>query len=70
MGDDLGFRIPCTWAKENNIKNGSKIEVILQQERIIILPKGKSLDDMMAMVNDSNIHSPLSTSSPLGKEEW
>ena len=69
-GDSLGFRIPYIWAEENNIKNPSEIEVVMEQKRIVILPKKKSLDDMMAMVNDSNIHSPVSTSSPVGKEEW
>ncbi|MGP1530441.1 MAG: AbrB/MazE/SpoVT family DNA-binding domain-containing protein, partial [Treponema sp.] len=27
-GNSLGFRIPALWAKDNNVKNGSKIEVI------------------------------------------
>ncbi len=27
-GNSLGFRIPSLWAKDNNVKSGSKIEVI------------------------------------------
>jgi len=30
MGNSLGFRIPSLWAKDNNVKNGSKIEVIAE----------------------------------------
>ena len=26
----LGFRIPSLWVKDNNVKNGSKIEVIAE----------------------------------------
>ena len=30
-GNSLGFRIPSLWAKDNNVKNGSKIEVIAEK---------------------------------------
>ena len=69
-GNSLGFRIPSLWAKDNNVKNGSKIEVIAEKGKIIILPQKKSLDDMMAMVNDDNIHSEISTGHAIGNEEW
>ncbi|MBQ1712904.1 MAG: AbrB/MazE/SpoVT family DNA-binding domain-containing protein [Treponema sp.] len=69
-GNSLGFRIPSLWAKDNNVKSGSKIEVIAEKGRIIIIPQKKSLDDMMAMVNDDNIHSEISTGHAIGNEEW
>ena len=69
-GNSLGFRIPSLWAKDNNVKSGSKIEVITEKGKMIILPQKKSLDDMMAMVNSDNIHSEISTGQAVGKEEW
>ena len=69
-GNSLGFRIPSLWAKENNVKSGSKIEVIAEKGKMVILPQKKSLDDMMAMVNDDNIHSEISTGHAIGNEEW
>ena len=69
-GNSLGFRIPSLWAKDNNVKNGSKIEVIAEKGKMIILPQKKSLDDMMAMVTADNIHSEISTGYAVGKEEW
>ena len=69
-GNSLGFRIPSLWAKENDIKNGSKVEVIIEKTKIVILPQKKSLDDMLALVNDENTHSEISTGNTLGKEEW
>lgn len=33
-GNSLGFRIPSLWAKDNNVKNGSKIEVIAEKGKM------------------------------------
>ena len=41
-GNSLGFRIPSLWAKDNNVKNGSKIEVIAEKGKIVILPQKKN----------------------------
>ena len=69
-GNSLGLRIPSLWAKDNNVKNGSKIEVITEKGKMIILPQKKTLDDMLAMVTSENIHSEISTGNSVGNEEW
>lgn len=69
-GNSLGFRIPSIWAKDNDVQNGSKIEVIIEQGKLVIIPKKKSLDDMLDLITDDNIHSEISTGSAVGKEEW
>ncbi len=69
-GNSLGFRIPALWAKDNNVKNGSKLEVIAEKGKIVILPQKKSLDDMLNLVTPDNIHSEASTGNTVGKEEW
>mgnify|MGYP002765113318 FL=1 len=69
-GNSLGLRIPSLWAKDNNVRSGSKIEVIVEKGKITILPLKKSLDDMLAMVTPENIHSEVSTGNAVGKEEW
>lgn len=69
-GNSLGFRIPSFWAKDNNIKNESKIEVIAEKGRMVILPQKKTLDDMLAMVSSENVHSEISTGYSVGNEEW
>ena len=38
--------------------------------KFMILPKKKSLDDMLALVTDENIHSEISTGCAVGKEDW
>ena len=69
-GNSLGFRIPSIWAKDNNVKNGSKIEVIAEKGKIIILPQKKTLDDMLALVTPENLHLEISTDRSVGNEEW
>ena len=69
-GNSFGFRIPALWAKDNNVKNGSKLEVIAEKGKIVILPQKKSLDDMLNLVTPDNIHSEASTGNTVGKEEW
>lgn len=69
-GNSLGLRIPSLWAKDNNVRSGSKIEVIVEKGKITILPQKKSLDDMLAMVTPENIHLEVSTGNAVGKEEW
>ncbi len=69
-GNSLGFRIPSLWAKDNNVKSGSKIEVIAEKGKITIVPQKKSLDDMLSMVTEENIHSEISAGYAVGKEEW
>ena len=69
-GNRLGFRIPSMWAKDNEIKNGSKVEVIAEKGKMIILPQKKSLEDMMNLVTEENLHSEIETFEAVGKEEW
>ena len=69
-GNSLGFRIPSLWAKDNNVKNGSKIEVIAEKGKLIILPQKKTLDDMLALVTPENLHLEISTDRSVGNEEW
>ena len=69
-GNSLGFRIPSLWAKDNNVKNGSKIEVIAEKGKIIIIPQKKTLDDMLALVTPENLHLEISTDRSVGNEEW
>ena len=69
-GNSLALRIPSLWAKDNNIKNGSKIEVIAEKGKMLILPQKKSLDDVLALVTSDNIHSEVSTGDAVGKEGW
>ena len=59
-GNSLGFRIPSLWAKDNEVFVGSKVEVIAEKGKMIILPQKKTLENMKKdtpstndLINDS-----------------
>ena len=68
-GNSLGFRIPSMWARDNGVKSGSKVEVIAEKGKMIILPRKKSLEEMVNKITEENIHSEVETYA-VGKEEW
>ncbi|MGI5173444.1 AbrB/MazE/SpoVT family DNA-binding domain-containing protein [Treponema sp. OMZ 840] len=69
-GNSLGIRIPSLWAKDNAVKNGSKVEVIAEKGKMIILPQKKSLDDMLVMITDENLHAEIEIDNAAGNEAW
>lgn len=69
-GNSLGFRIPSAWAKENDVKNGCKVEIITEPGKITIIPKTKTLDSMLESITSENLHSEIETGFPTGNEEW
>jgi len=69
-GNSLGIRIPSSYAKEFNLKNGSSVEIIKDQGRLVIIPQKTTLDELLSLVTEDNIHSPIETGTSVGKEEW
>ena len=57
-GNSLGIRIPSFIAKNLALKNGSSVEILEEDDRIIIqASKKKSLKEILELVTDENIHS-------------
>jgi len=70
-GNSLGIRIPNSIAKELNLENGSHVEIIDEDGKILILPhERKNLIDKLKKITASNIHEEISTGYNVGKEEW
>ncbi len=69
-GNSLGLRIPSIWAKDNEVKSGNQVELIVEKGRIIILPQKKSLDEMLEKITSENMHSEIKTGPATGNEEW
>lgn len=69
-GNSLGIRIPAIYAREFELKNGSSVDIIEDQGKLIIVPKKQSLDDLLSLVTKENIHSSIETGVSAGKEEW
>jgi antitoxin MazE len=56
-GNSLGIRIPSYMAKDLLLENGSSVEILEEDNRIIIQPKNsKKLQDILSEITDENIH--------------
>lgn len=71
-GNSLAVRIPKSFAHESRIKEGSTVEVSLDDGRIVVEPVGAEYDltELLAKVTKKNIHEEIPSSGPVGKEVW
>ena len=72
-GNSLALRIPKSFAIESKVKQGSVVEVSLEQGKIIVAPITEpefTLDDLLAKVTKRNLHKEVDAGRSLGKEAW
>ena len=72
-GNSLALRIPKAFAAEAGLDSNSAVEITLVDDRIVIAPVVEpafTLDDLLAQVNDNNLHGEVDTGGPTGKEVW
>lgn len=69
-GNSLGVRIPNAIAKELRLKDGSPVDIEDKNGNIVISPKKYDLHEMMARVDENNIHEEFDTGIIEGKEVW
>lgn len=71
-GNSLAIRIPGSYAKDISLQQGSVVDLIKEKNKIIIVPKKKSLklSDLLKQITDDNIHSEEFSEGPVGKEIW
>lgn len=72
-GNSLALRIPKGFAQHSNLENNSEVDIHLEDRQIIIKPvirENKTLENLLAGVNENNIHSEVETGSAEGNEMW
>ncbi|MDR0313030.1 MAG: AbrB/MazE/SpoVT family DNA-binding domain-containing protein [Treponema sp.] len=70
-GNSLGIRIPNLIVRELSLEDGSPLDINNNGNEIIVRPVKKSrLLEMLAKINEENIHSEVETTGPVGKEIW
>ena len=69
-GNSLGIRIPAIYARELHLKDGSAIDIVQDDGKIVISQKKLSLPDMLSKVTNENIHCEINTGSSIGNEAW
>jgi len=69
----LALRIPKAFALDAQLENDSIVEMSLVDGQIIIKPistPGWSLEELLAGINENNIHPEVDTGSVVGNEDW
>lgn len=69
-GNSLGVRIPKMIANDLNLKDGAAVDIKDLNGQIIISPKQYTLQDMLKLIDASNIHNEIDTGNSVGNESW
>ncbi len=72
-GNSLALRIPKAFALDVQLEDDSVVEITLVDGQIIIKPVGSpawTLEQLLAGVNDDNLHSEIDTGQAVGNEAW
>ena len=71
-GNSLALRIPKSVATHSNIEQGSVVDLSLDNGRMIVEPAQEqySLEELLARVTKTNLHSEVDFGLPVGKEVW
>jgi antitoxin MazE len=72
-GNSLALRIPKAFAVDTQLENDSMVEISVVEGQIIVKPLVKpewTLEEMLAGINQQNIHNEIDTGSATGNEIW
>lgn len=69
-GNSLGIRIPKALAMEIGLKEGSKIDLDVEDGHLVIKPRTNTLEDLLSKITPDNLHSEVQTGEPQGRESW
>ncbi len=72
-GNSLAVRIPKAFVKEARLAFGSRVDLSVDDGRIVIDPHAESeyrLEDLLKGVNKRNLHTEVSTGGAVGREAW
>lgn len=72
-GNSLAIRIPKSFAKQIKIGQGSFVDLLLIEGKLIAKPldeKEYSLDQLLTGVTEQNLHTEIDTGNAIGREIW
>ena len=72
-GNSLALRIPKAFARQTNVRKGSRVRLVVERGRMVVTPvtSGKiTLKSLLAKVTPKNIHPETNWGKPMGKEIW
>jgi antitoxin MazE len=72
-GNSLAIRIPKSFAKQIKVSQGSFVDLLTFEGKMIAKPLDKieySLEQLLVGVTEQNLHTEIDTGSAIGKEVW
>jgi antitoxin MazE len=71
-GNSLAIRIPKNITKDTKVSEGSNIDIMIENGKIVLSPikKEYSLKELLKNITIENIHSEISTGDQTGGEIW
>ncbi|MDI6822945.1 MAG: AbrB/MazE/SpoVT family DNA-binding domain-containing protein [Bacillota bacterium] len=71
-GNSLALRIPKSFAEETRLKFGSPVKMVVSDGKIVIAPISPEyrLEELVAQINESNLHGEVVVSGRVGRESW
>ena len=71
-GNSLAIRIPSEYAKDINIKDGTAVDLIKSEDKLVIKPKRQriKLNDLLSKISSENIHEEINSGDKVGNEIW
>ncbi|MFO8071028.1 MAG: AbrB/MazE/SpoVT family DNA-binding domain-containing protein [Polyangia bacterium] len=72
-GNSLAVRIPRPFAEDLGIREGSAVEIGLENGEIVIRPVQRErlcLEDLLDDVSSENLHQEIDTGAAVGRESW
>ena len=71
-GNSLAIRIPKNISRDTRVSEGSIIDIMVENGKIILNPSPSeySLKELLKNVTSENIHSEISTGDYVGCEIW
>lgn len=72
-GNSLGVRIPKPIAQDSSMREGSAVEMTVQNGRVILTPTPRpryELGSLLQSVSKKNLHAEVSAGEAVGGEAW
>ena len=72
-GNSLGLRIPKAFAEEAGVEADSRVDISLRGGNLVIRPlhgRRYEIRSLVRAITSKNVHEPVETGSPVGREVW
>ena len=68
-GTSLAIRIPKSVAEQWGVREGSRIEMVLQGDRLVMSKRAYDLAEMLSRMSPETLHGEIDTGPAQGREE-